>query len=391
MLTDLAIKNLKPAERLYRVPDGGGLYVEVSPKGRKVFRLTYRYAGRNRTATLGSFPDLKLSKARLLRETYKEAVRSGEDPAPRQQHQEPRPAAPEAETWSALVERYLEKRRREGAAPATLKKLGLHAAVTIREFGDMRPSEIGAQKIIAACRHYEDQGMLNSAHAVRTLCSQVFRFAIAHGIAEQDPAAPTRDALARPRNVGHPGITDPKRIGELMRALRANPGGPVVRAGLLLSAYLFPRSGEIRRMEWGQVDGDLWTAPASIMKKNRDHLVPLPRQALELLDWLRPITGRERLVLHTNSANGLVSENSFNHALRRLGFGKDEHVHHGFRITASTVLHENGWNSDWIEAQLAHVEENKVKGAYNKALYLKDRKRMMQWYADWLDERERHQ
>ncbi len=392
MLTDKQIRSAKPSDRLYRMADGGGLFLAIHPSGRKTFQLMFRAQGKQTTRTLGEYPDLTLADARFEREAIKRRLRRGECPpelvkrSPTSQgHAE---VAPER-TWAEWMRRYLTKRRREGAAPATMKKLELHAEIAGKVLDDMEPRAIKAGHIIEACRHYEEKGMLNSAHAVRALCSQVFRFCIAHGAADFDPAAPARDAIARPRNSGYTGVTEPKRIGELMLAIQRYPGDPVVRVGLLLYAYLFPRNGEIRRMTWSQIDFDkaLWTVPAAQMKKKREHLVPLPRQALDQLTWLRQLTGREELVLHSRTSNtGILSENTFNQALRKIGFGPDEHVHHGFRITASTILNEQGWNSDWIERQLAHVEENKIRGAYNKALYLQDRVRMMQAYADWLDE-----
>jgi integrase len=389
MLTDIKIKALKPGSRVMRSPDSGGLYLEVSTSGAKRSRLSYRFNGERRTLTLGEWPRTKLTHARRTREEVKTLIEGGEDP--RDINGPIRASEPVIEearvTWREMIRRYLVKRKVEGAAAATIKKLTLHAELTIRTMGEKPIEDICAKDVIQCCRFYEEQGKLNSAHAVRSLCSQVFRFAIAHGDAKTDPAHPTRDAIARPQNVGYPGVTNPKRVGDLMRALRAYQGEPPVRAGLLLSAYLFPRNRELRHMRWDQFDGQTWVVPAEQMKKKRDHLVPLPRQAVEVLEWIKPITFHTGRVLFSPTSNsGVLSENTFNMGLRRAGFKKEEHVHHGFRITFSTNMHEQGWNSDWIEMQLAHVEENKVKGAYNKALYLEGRAEMMQAYANWLDQ-----
>jgi integrase len=239
---------------------------------------------------------------------------------------------------------------------------------------------------LGACRVYEAEGKLESANAVRILCSQVLRFAIAHGLVEYDHASAARDALAKPKDVGYAAVTDPGEVGELTRAIRENPADPVVRVGLLLSAYLFPRSGEIRNMQWNQIKDGVWQVPAEQMKMKREHLVSLPRQARDLLQWTKGLTGNKLLVLHSlASRTGLMSENTMNYALRKLGYSSARHVHHGFRTTASTNLNEMGWNADWIERQLAHVSGNKVRGTYNKALYLEGRAEMMQAYANWLD------
>jgi len=404
MLTVTTIQATKPGPKAIRIRDGGGLFLEVTPAGARYFKQAFRYDGKQCNVTLGAFPKMKLGEARACREAIRTILFNGGDPrmqfgvrrrrTKKEDEEEtvapvaPQPTPADA-TWRSWVGRYLEKRKREHAAVGTIKKLSLHAARTFDVMGDKAIRDCTAQDVIAACRRYELEGKLNSAHAVRALCGQVFRFAIAHGEADFDPASPTRDAIARPQNIGYRGITEPARLGELMRALRSYTGEPVIRAALLLSAYLFPRSGEIRQMAWDQVKGDVWEVPAAAMKKNRAHTVPLPTQARQLLQWIKPLTGGGSLVLPSrSSADGQITGNALNATIRRLGFSKEEHCHHGFRIAASTNLHEMGWDTDWIERQLAHVEENKIKGAYNKAMYLPDRKRMMQVYADWLDAQE---
>lgn len=390
-LTDASIKAMRPTPNRTRKSDGGGLFIDVAPNGSKVFRLAYRFAGQQRTLVVGAFPETKLAIARQTRETAKALLRDGQDPAAVFTPEKPAvaPLPDPDDEWENLVEAYMEKRRREGAAARTMKKMRENARATYRTLAGKHIADLGAQDVIAACRPSEAAGKLHTAHAIRTLCSQVFRYAIALGKAKYDPAAPARDAIARPVAKGYAAVTDPEKVGQLMRAIRAYDGEPWVRAGLLLSAYLFPRSGEIRAMRWADIDrqGAIWTVPKETMKMKRDHLVPLSRQAIAVLDWLHPMTGDCELVLHSPlSRGGRLSENTFSAALRSLGYSGDVHVHHGFRQTASTNLNEQGWNHDWIERQLAHVEGNKVRGAYNKALYLPGRTEMMQAYADWLDE-----
>ena len=344
-LIDSSIRNLRPNGTRYRKADGGGLFLEVGPTGSKVWRLAYRFEGRQRTMVVGNYPSVSLAKARYHREMAKEALREGRDPAgPSIDHPKPVKVKGNPENpgrWGNLLDAYLEKRRREGSAERTLAKLTVHARASRDVLGSKRADEITAQDIIAVCRPFELERKLHTAQGIRTVCGQVFRFAIAQGLASHDPATPARDAIARPIAAGFAGITDPGRFGELMRAVRVYSGDPVTRAGLLLSAYLFPRSGELREMRWCQIDFEnaIWTVPAVQMKKKREHLVPLPRQALDVLGSLKSLTGQHERALHSaRSSSGLVSENTFNKALRQLGFTRSEHVHHGFRISASTFL-----------------------------------------------------
>lgn len=369
-LTDSAIKALKPSQKLRRISDGGGLYIEVAPTGVKTFRLAYRFKGVQRTRTLGVYPDTRLAQARVLREEVKGMVMDGRDPRADLKKTSGGMAIREGDTWRAVTARYLEKRAREGAAPKTMQRFNRYAGLMASTFGHKTVSAVRAADVLSACRVFEAQGKVESANAVRILCSQVFRFAIAHGLADSDPAAAARDALARPRSVSYAAVTDPKEVGKLMRAIRGYPD-PVLRTGLLLSAYLIVRGGELRQMRWDQIRDGVWQVPAAQMKMKREHLVPLPRQVRALLQRTRTQTGGSDLVLYTpTTATGAVAKNAFNDALRKLGYTSSQHVHHGFRTTASTNLNEMGWNADWIERQLAHVSGNKVRGVYNKALYL---------------------
>lgn len=312
----------------------------------KTFRLAYRFEGVQRTRTLGVYPDTKLARARVLREEVKGMVMDGLDPRPDLTKTAGSAAIREGETWRAVTARYLEKREREGATPKTMQRFLRYAGLMAETFGHKPVSAVRATDVLTACRVYEAQGKLESANAVRILCSQVFRFAIAHGLADSDPAADARDALARPRSVSHPAVTDPEEIGKLMRAIRGYPD-PVLRTGLLLSAYLFARGGELRQMRWDQIRDGVWQVPAEQMKMKREHLVPLPRQVRDLLHRTRAQTGGRDLVLYTpTTASGAVAKNALNDALRKLGSSSSQHVHHGFRTTASTNLNEMGWNAD---------------------------------------------
>lgn len=401
MLTDSQVRALKPRESLYRISDGGGLYIEVSPAGTRTWRIVYRFEGNQRSHTLGTFPEMKVAVARFEREAIRAALRAGEDPreatgsAPSKRAKPTRPPRPkkpidtEPGSWADVANRYLRKRHLEGAAPRTMAKLHRQIGVTVEALGARPARDLTARDILAVLRPIADDGHVETAHEVRTRFSQVFRFAIAEGSADRDPAAATIDAIVKRRRGGFAGITNPKEVGELLKAIKSDRKcEPQVRAGLLLSAYLFPRNTELRGMRWDEIDWTraMWEVPGLRMKMGRDHLIPLPTQAIAVLKDIRRWTGRSPLVLPApRDPQRMLSDNTFNLALRRLGFGNDRHVHHGFRTTASTNLNEMGWNRDWIERQLAHVESNRVRSSYNKAEYIDQRAEMMQAYADWLD------
>ncbi|MEM1430014.1 MAG: integrase arm-type DNA-binding domain-containing protein [Pseudomonadota bacterium] len=396
-LTDSVIRALRPAEKTFRESDGGGLMLEVTPSGAKRFRLKYRISGRQKMIGLGDYPDVSLRAARSLREAAKAALAEGRDP---QIEVRPGPLKPRAYvgvsegSFASYMRDYLAKREKDGAAEPTLAKMRVYAREVEKVIGSHRMVDVRAPDIIEACRIYDERGMYASAHQVRTLCSQVFRYAIARGVETFDYASVVRDALPKATVRNFAALTSPAEVGKLMRAIRIGPiRFPQIRAGLLLSAYTAQRSSQIRNMRWDQIDEEVWHCPAEQMKgprgTRRDHLVPLSRQAVEVIESLRGLTGREELVLFSSdSKSGLISENSMNKALDRLGFGSEVHRQHGFRTTFSTTMNELGWNADWIEMQLAHVTRERVRGVYNKARYLPQRAEMMQAYADWLDDQE---
>jgi integrase len=389
-LTDTAVRNLKPAAKPYKKSDGGGLHLLVTPKGSKLWRMAYRFQGKQKLLSLGKYPIISLSKARSERDAAKALLADGIDPssirkAEREKREEPKPVE---ETWKTLCQEWWQKRRREEASPTTLKKLTWLLEKTYPALGEKDPREITAPELLAVLRTVEAGGTFETAKRLRSTCGQVFRYGIATGRADRDVAADLRGALTSPKPKHHPAILDPKGIGALMRAIRDFEGDPTTRTGLLLAAYTFLRSGEIRSAKWSDVD---WktsrlTIPAKRMKMDRPHIVPLATQVQTILREIRPITGDSVLILPSLRSKGRpMSENTMNAALRRMGYSKTEMVTHGFRTIASTTLNENGFRWDWIERQLAHVEGNKVRAAYNAAEYLKERTKMMLWYADCLD------
>ena len=292
-------------------------------------------------------------------------------------------------TWKELADDYLLIRQQSGPAPQTLSKLIRQIGITIESLGTRSISEITAEDVLGVVNPIAASGRVETAHEVRTRFSQVFRYAGARGLINYDPSAFTVGAMVARRRGSFAGITTPKEVGKLLVAInRYSENNPIVGAALLLSAYLFPRNTELRGMRWEEIEWDAarWEIPAQRMKMKRDHIVPLPTQAVGLLRLLQNYDFGSELVLPSpRDAKRMVSDMTFNAALRRMGYTNDVHVHHGFRTMASTNLNEMGWNFDWIERQLAHVPANKVRSSYNKAQYLKGRTEMMQIYADWLD------
>ena len=391
-LTDIQIRALQPSQKRIRCSDGGGLFVEVLPSGKKVFRLAYRLHGGQRTKLIGDYPRTTLADARLKAAAFKIDLKSGDpeviDQATKRQSVETTTKTKEM-TWKELADDYLLIRQQSGPAPQTLSKLIRQIGITIESLGTRSISEITPEDVLGVVNPIAASGRVETAHEVRTRFSQVFRYAGARGLINHDPSAFTVGAMVARRRGSFAGITTPKEVGKLLVAInRYSENNPIVGAALLLSAYLFPRNTELRGMRWEEIEWDAarWEIPAQRMKMKRDHIVPLPTQAVGLLRLLQNYDFGSELVLPSpRDAKRMVSDMTFNAALRRMGYTNDVHVHHGFRTMASTNLNEMGWNFDWIERQLAHVPANKVRSSYNKAQYLKGRTEMMQIYADWLD------
>jgi len=374
-LTDTQIRSFKPSSKRQRFADGGGLFLEILPSGKKVFRLAYRFGGKQRTIVIGEYPETRLAAARLKAAEHKKSLHEGNDPKVLAE-QSAREGIPEPKgpTWAEVANDYLMLRQRSGAAIRTLKKLDRQLQVTIKKLGDREVDQITPQDVLDVVNPIAEKGHVENAHEIRTRFSQVFRFAAARGLTKYDPAALTIDAMV-PRIRGEfAGLTNPTEVGQLMRDIsRFRDDSLWVGSALLLSAYLFPRNTELRGMRWDEIDWDrrIWEIPAERMKMRREHVVPLSSPALKILKELKAVSLGTQLVLPSpQNPNRMLSDNTFNAALRRMGYGNDRHVHHGFRTTASTTLNELGWNSDWIERQLAHVSVDKVRSSYNKAEYL---------------------
>jgi integrase len=386
-LKDTAIRNAKPKEKQYKLYDEKGLYLLVKKAG-KYFRFDYRYAGKRKTLALGVYPGVKLAEARERRDNARKLLQNDIDPAQHRKETKAMRKDQAVNSFEAIAREWFTKNKHiwsESHSRTIIRRLELNIFPWL---GTRPVAFISAPELLAVLRRIEDRGALETAHRVKQICGQVFRYAIATGRAKRDPSADLRGALSPVKHGRMATITDPKKIGELLRAIDGYEGTPVAKCALKLAPLVFVRPGELRHAEWVEIDLDKaeWRIPAEKMKMKNPHIVPLSTQAVEILNEIQPITGMGRYVFPSvRTYSRPMSNNTVLAALRRMGYTKEEMSGHGFRAMASTVLHEQGWPSDIIERQLAHAERNSIKAAYNHAQHLPERRKMMQAWADYLD------
>jgi integrase len=366
------------------------LFLLVTPAGGKWWRFRYRFDGKHKLLSMGVYPDITLSDARERREAARKLLANGIDPS--EHRKAAKVAQDESETNSfEVVAREWFARRSPNWALGHSSKIIARLERDIFPWLGKRPiGEITAPELLQALRRIEDRGVIETAHRALQNCSQVFRYAVATGRAQRDPSGDLRGALTPVKERHHASITDPKQVGQLMRAITGYDGSPVTKCALQLAPLTFVRPGELRRAEWSEFDLENaeWRIPAARMKARSQHIVPLSTQALAAVRELHAITGDKKYLFPGARTNGRpMSENTVNAALRRLGYSREQMTGHGFRSMASTLLNEQGWNRDAIERQLAHAERNEVRAAYNYAEHLPERRKMMQAWADYLDAR----
>jgi integrase len=393
-LTDKQIQALRPAEtRVAKVSDGGGLQLWVTPSGGKLWNFAYRFVGKQRKLAIGPYPTVSLKEARARRDEAKRELNAGLDPSQQKQLARIAKANEQANTFAVVANEFVAKKRDEGKAEATVSKAEWLVRIASQSLG-LRPiAEITAPEILKVLQGVEARERRESAKRLRATIGAIFRYAMATGRATVDPTLALRGALKAPIVRHRAAIIDAKGLGALLRAIDGHNGTPEVRFGLQLLALTFVRPGELRGATWAEIDfvQAVWTIPPERMKMRRPHRIPLARQTLNVLKNARAINPDAALILPgLRGRSRSLSENTFNAALRRLGYSKDEMTAHGFRAAASSALNESGqWNPDAIEAQLAHVEGNAVRRAYARAEFWEERVRMMQWWADRLDEMRR--
>ncbi|AKS24228.1 MAG: Putative phage integrase [Leptospirillum sp. Group II 'C75'] len=386
-LSDTQIKNAKPREKSYKLSDGGGLHVLVTPNGSKLWRLKYRIGGIEKLLSIGKYPLISLKEARDKAFEAKKGLSSGVDPSQAKKAQ--KASASGADSFETIAREWIEKfspNWSETHKRNVIRRLELNLFPWI---GKRPISEIKAPELLTVLRRIEGRGALETAHRASQNCGQVFRYAVATGRAERDPTGDLRGAIPTAREKHLAAITDPAEVGVLLRAIDGYSGGIVVKCALRLAPLVFVRPGELRHAEWSEINFDKheWRIPAEKMKLRREHVVPLSRQAIEILNELHPLTGDEKYLFPSpRTSDRPMSENAVTAALRSLGYSGDQMTGHGFRSMASTLLNEQGWNRDAIERQLAHGDPDKIRSAYNRADHLPERRRMMQAWADYLDE-----
>jgi integrase len=383
-LTDTAIRNSRPGPRARKIYDGDGLYLYLAPSGRRTWRFKYFFDGKEKHLRFGRYPEISLKMARDMRLEARRALELGNDPGVQQEAERMARSA----SFEAVANEWMELQRGKLTPKTWENKFERLRAFVFPYIGQRPIATIKALDVLAVLRRIEERGRNETAHRVRSECGNVFRYAVVTGRAERDPTPDLRGAIAAVVRRNRPAIVEPLRIGQLMRAIYGYRGDPATEFALKLLPLTFVRPGELRLALWQEFDLGRaeWRIPGERMKMRELHVVPLATQAVALLKDLYTLTGSGVFVFPSiRSRDRPISDNTINAALRRLGFGRDEMVAHGFRSMASTCLNEQGWHPDLIELQLAHAERNEVRSAYNRAQRLADRRQMMQAWADYLD------
>ena len=389
-LTELAVKKAKPTAKQQKLSDGGGLYLLIHPNGGKYWQMAYRFAGKQKTLSLGVYPDTGLADARERREYARKLLANETDPSAVKQAQKARVAALSEHSFEIIAREWFGKHAPNWQQSHSSKIIARLEKDVFPWIGNRPISEIGAPTLLEAIRRIEARGALETAHRALATCGHVFRYAVATGRADRDPTGDLRGALPPVKKDKHfAAITEPKKVGELMRDIDGYQGSYIVKCAFKLSPLLFVRPGELRKMEWKELNLDAAEWVYHVSKTGTMHIVPLARQAVAALREIQPLTGHGKYVFHGERDHDRpMSDNAIRSALRRMGWANDEMTPHGFRAMASTILDNMGYRQEWLERQLAHEEPNKIKAAYKRdawRMYLPERTAMMQAWADYLD------
>ncbi len=389
-LSDTAIRNSKAIEKPIKLTDGGGLYLLVNPNGSKWWRFDYRILNKRKTISMGTYPDTSLKDAREKRDEARKRVAAGIDPG---EHRKAAKAIrhENASNSFEVVAREWHSKQSKTWALSHSEKIMLRMQKDLFPWLGRRPiSEITATEFLSCLRRVESRGAVESSHRILQNCGQIMRYAIATGRADRNPAADLRGALEPVKATPMAAITDPALVGQLLRAIDGYQGDLVTKCALRLAPLVFVRPGELRQAEWNEFDfgSKLWSIPANRMKMAEAHLVPLSTQSISILLEIQALTGQGKYVFPgARSSKRPMSNNAVLAALRRMGFGKDEMSGHGFRAMARTILDEVlNFRPDFIEHQLAHAVRDPNGRAYNRTTHLPERHKMMQKWADYLEE-----
>ena len=390
MLTDLECRKAIPKEKTYRLYDGGGLYLEVTPTGSKYWRLKYRYSGKEKRLAIGVYPAVSPKQAREKVQDEKRKLSEGRDPSTERRLQKILSQVAAENSFKAVALEWLDRRAPTLSAKHVDKVRGRLDKNLFPWIGDRPIAEIAAPELLSGLRRVEERGAVHTAKRLLQYAGQIFRYGVATGRCERDIAADLRGSLTQEKETHRAAITDPLKAGGLLRAIDGYQGSLISRCALRLAPLAFVRPGELRHAEWSEIDLDRgeWNIPGEKMKMGLPHLVPLSRQAIEVLREIQPLTGQGRYVFPSQrTSERPISDNTINASLRRMGFDtRQEMTAHGFRAMARTILDEVlGFRPDFIEHQLAHAVRDPNGRAYNRTAHLAERRKMMQEWADYLD------
>jgi integrase len=385
-LTDLAIKRAKPKDKPYTLADGNGLSLLVETNGSKGWRYRYQFAGKTKMISLGVYPVVTLTEARAKRDEARKQVANGFNPSEVRKTEKISAANQIENTLENLTREWYEKRIDRWSASYADEMMETFEKDVFPYIGARPIAEITPMELMAVLSRLNDRGATEKLRKVRQRCGEVWRYAIVTGRAEYNPAPDLVSAFA-PHKKEHYSFLTVDELHEFYKALNAYTGSFIVKMGLRLQIIIGVRPGELRHAEWSEIDFDKtqWEIPAAKMKMRRPHIVPLSIQAIDILEQLKPITGQRKYVFHgRNDPNKPMSEAAINQVIKRIGYDSQV-TGHGFRHTMRTILHDQNYNSAWIETQLAHVDKNSIRGTYNHAQYLDGRREMLQWYADYME------
>lgn len=387
MLTDTAIRKAKVAGKPLKLFDGGGLFILVAPTGGKLWRLKYRFAGKEKLLSLGGYPEVSLADARLARDEARKLLHEGTDPSAKRQAEKAARVAMVGNSFEAIAREWHAKFSDTWAPSHADRIIRLFERDVFPWIGARPISQIAAIELLGVLRRIEERGALETAHRARVYTGVVFRYAIHTGRADHDPTSDLRGALPPKKNGHFAAVTEPEKLGDLLRTIDGYKGSPVVAAALKLAPMLFVRPGELRSMRWADVDLDNAEWAFTVSKTKTEHIVPLAPQAVAILRELKPLTGASAFVFPGGRTNTRpMSENAILAALRRLGVPKETASGHGFRATARTILDEVlGYPPHLLEHQLAHSVRDAMGRSYNRTAHLPQRRKMMAEWASYLD------
>ncbi|MHA1053412.1 tyrosine-type recombinase/integrase [Enterobacter mori] len=385
-LTDIKVKSAKPTDKAYKLTDGGGMYLLVKPNGSKYWRMKYRFVGKEKMLSFGVYPDVSLADARQKRDEARKVLAAGGDPGEVKKADKLAQKLSTENTFEAIAREWHRQKADRWSLRYRDEIIDTFEKDIFPYLGRRPIAEIKPMELLETLRRLEKRGALEKMRKVRQRCGEVFRYAIVTGRAEYNPAPDLATALATPKKTHFPFLTA-EELPYFIRDLAGYTGSVITKTATQIIMLTGVRTQELRFARWQDIDFEkrLWEIPPEVMKMKRPHIVPLSEQVVELFQSLKPITGMYPLVfIGRNDRTKPISKESVNQVIELLGY-KGRLTGHGFRHTMSTILHEQGFNSAWIETQLAHVDKNAIRGTYNHALYLDGRREMMQWYANYIE------